>query len=253
MKVSQEEVNRRRNYILMELKQNKEVFVKDLAKKFNTTEITIRRDLLILENDGYLIRFYGGAKLNEERALSSIDDNIEMIAKCAATYVEDNDTLFINTSSTALAMIPYITARNVKIFTNNAKVTNLEIPSNIDVFLTGGEVRCPKNSLTGDFALATITQIHASKCFIGCSGISEEGITTIIPQEVIINHSMIERSKTTFILAEHHKIGSVYDFSSGDIADIDYLICDYGSDEDKLKKLSKKGVKIIKANEKARY
>lgn len=253
MKVCQETVNQRRNYILLKLKQNKEVNVKTLAKELNTTEITIRRDLLVLENDGYLIRYYGGAKLNEDRANTSIDDNIDMIAKCAAEFVEDGDTIFINTSSTALKMIPYITANNVKVFTNNAKVTQTKIPNNISVFLTGGEIRYPKYSVTGDFALNTINQVYASKAFIGCSGITENGITTMIPQEVIINKSMIERSKETFVLAEHHKIGNTYDFSSGSIQDIDYIICDYNSDDNKLKKIAMHDVQIIKAKDKEKY
>lgn len=236
-------VDNRRNMIIDIMKENSEVRVDELAKKLGVSLITIRRDLQYLEEKKFLIRTYGGAV-----ASLGIEDEIQMyrrlIAKYAATMVDDGDTLFINTSRNALQLLEYITSNNVTVITNNGKAINCERSQGVSVVLTGGELRHPKDAMVGDFALRNLQPIYAKKTFVGCSGISAEvGMTTGIFNEVSINELMIDHAtKDVYVLADHTKIGKNSSFISVPIEKIKYLITDEKASQEALDLIREKGV-----------
>ena len=124
MKMTKEVVDTRRKKIMQEIQVKGTVNVDDLASELNVTPLTIRRDLQYWEDMGAVERFYGGAKLVQNFVENDVDPNEaykHAIAKYAATFVEDGDTIFINTSSTALLVIKYIVGKRVTIITNNGK------------------------------------------------------------------------------------------------------------------------------------
>lgn len=251
MKTKQEIINKRREAIITKLKENQSVDVHELAKIFNTTEITIRRDLQFLEDQKIAIRYYGGAKLNPDFLSENHNDEINSIAKMAAQQIVDNDTIFINSSSTALALIPYITANNVKIFTNNVNVLDIDIPQQVSIFITGGELKSPKNALVGDFALNNLLSVVADKAFIGCNGLDSGGIYTIDPQEVIINRTMLKHSQENYILLDHEKINKRFNFCITGLDYINCLITDYNYDPKTIENLKIK--RIITTNKALTY
>lgn len=253
MKVKYEIVQKRRDDIMVLIQKLGHVEVETLAKEFNTTEITIRRDLQYWEDQGAIIRYHGGAKLvqqmvQHENSNFTNDRYKHAIAKYAAQFVEDGDTIFINTASTALLVLQYIVNKRVTVITNNAKASFMKYDPMISLFLTGGELRYPKESMVGEFALNTISKIRATKAFIGCSGISADtGVTTAIQNEVAINELMINNTKgSIFVLADYTKIGNTYNFISGSIDSIDYLITDVGAPETEISKIEEHGVKVFK-------
>ncbi|MEG1732120.1 MAG: DeoR/GlpR family DNA-binding transcription regulator, partial [Longicatena sp.] len=228
MKMNKEVVDNRRNEI-MKLIQNKgRMFVDDLAESLQVSPLTIRRDLQFWEEKGAVERFYGGAKLvqnfvvNDDLTLSN-EAYKHAIAKYAAQYVQEGDTIFINTSSTALLVLKYIKNKRVTVITNNAKAIFIDHDPFVSICLTGGELRIPKESMVGNFALNNLNRVSANKAFLGCSGISAtSGMTTAILQEVAINEVMISRSiGEKFILADHTKIGNNHSFISGAINSFD--------------------------------
>lgn len=249
LKTNRKIVNSRRNNILLEVQTHNEVFVNSLSEKLNVSPLTIRRDLQILEEEGFVERFYGGARSKENKNLNNNIDRkskiIDSIAQFASKYVEDNDTIFINSSKTVYKMIPYITSKNVTIITNNGHVLSLEQKPNISIFLTGGELNEIKKSLTGEFALGILNKVSATKCFLGCSGITKNGITTVIPQEVSINERMLERCiGKVYILADDSKIGREYSFLSGSLDKVHSLITNACVSQEIIE-IQKKGVKVI--------
>ena len=130
--------------------------------------------------------------------------------------MEDRDTIFINTSSTALAMVKYITSKHVTIITNNGNIINEKNPSQATVVLLGGELRYKKGAMVGDFAMNNLTQVTAKKSFVGCGGICPDiGMTTELLNEVNINQMMFERViKASYILADYSKFGKRNSFVS---------------------------------------
>ena len=105
--------------------------------------------------------------------------------------MEDGDSILLNTSTTALAMVKYITSRNVTIITNNGNIINEENPSHATIVLLGGELRYQKGAMVGDFTKNSLAYVAAKKCFVGCTGISPDiGMVTEMMSEVNLNQMM---------------------------------------------------------------
>lgn len=248
MKRERAYVDGRRNQILETLKTNPEVRVDELAEQLNVSLITIRRDLQYLEEQNQLKRFYGGAKsvASENPVVDEVQTYRNLIARYAASLIEDGDSLFINTSSNALAMLPFITCKNVTVITNNGKALKYDYEDEVSVILTGGELRHPKDAMVGDFALRNLQTVFAKKAFVGCSGLSPiTGMTTEIANEVNINELMIQHAtQDVYILADHTKIGKNSSFTSCTIDKVQHLITDEKASEDILDQMRAAGVDV---------
>ena len=161
MKRSKALVASRRDEITAILERRGQVSVAELAEHFDVSALTIRRDLDYLESQQVLTRQYGTATLLNPFGRPSGSRQIranKAIAREAARHVEDGDCIFINTSSTALGLLEFITAQDVTVITNNGKALMLEERQNVSVLLTGGEIRPPRASMTGEIAM---------ECFYG--------------------------------------------------------------------------------------
>ncbi len=243
MKVSKDIVDKRREELLKVVQSNQFISVEELVSMFDVSAVTIRRDLQYWEERCAIERSYGGAAILQEYFNASEDYErskyLLAIARRAALYVEDNDVIFINSSMTAVSMINYIHKKNVTIITNNAKAIYSNPDENITIMFTGGEVRYPKHSMTGDITLKTLQSIYANKCFIGCSGLSKNGVSTGFIKETFINKLMLDHTKgSKFILCDHNKIGLDYSFNSCTLDDMDYILTDTLVDESKLSEIS---------------
>ena len=158
--------------------------------------------------------------------------------------MEDGDCIFINTSSTALGLLEFINAQDVTVITNNGKALMLEERQNVSVLLTGGEIRPPRASMTGEIAMETIKRVTAAKSFLGCTGLSANfGLTSATSPEPAINSVMLEHSKQHVIVADSSKIGLTSSFQFGSIDEIDLLITDTGISDDQVQLLMAYGVK----------
>jgi len=239
-------VDNRRSHILEIMQMNPQVRVDELSQALGVSLITIRRDLQYLEEQKYLVRTYGGA-VSTLGTQDEVQLYRKLIARYAATLVEDGDTLFINTSRNALQLMEFIKAQNVTVITNNGKAISCERAQGVSVVLTGGELRHPKDAMVGDFALRNLQPIYARKTFLGCSGISAEtGMTTGIFNEVSINELMIDHSTHgVYLLADHTKIGKNSSFVSCPIEKIKYLITDEKAPEEALDAIREKGVQVL--------
>jgi len=253
MKVNYNIVRQRRKDIMLLIQKLGNISSSDLAKEFNVSEITIRRDLQYWEDLGAIVRYHGGAKLVQrmvdvQNPLMSNERYKRAIAKYAAQYVSDGDTIFINSSSTALLMIEYIVHKRVNIITNNARSIFIKHDPLITINLTGGELRYPKEVMVGEFALNNLNKISANKCFLGCSGIdNENGLTTAILSEVAINEKMISRcSGNVFVLADYTKINQKHSFTTSSLSNIDYLITDINASDDDINDLESSGLEVIR-------
>lgn len=238
-------VDNRRNRILALMEKNPRVRVDELADILEVSLITIRRDLQYLEDRKLLVRTHGGA-VASQNPMDEITLYRKLIAEFAAGFVTDNDTLFINTSSNALKILEHISCSNVTVITNNGKAIHCDHSQEVNVVLTGGELRYPKEAMVGDFALRNLQTIYAKKAFIGCSGISaENGMTTELFNEVSINEMMVSHAtQEVYVLADHTKIGKNSSFVSCPIDKIKYLITDEKASTEALDLIREKGVTV---------
>ncbi len=210
MKRDRSSVDKRRAQILKLIREMEEVKVEDLAEQFGLSLMTVRRDLQFLEDRHLIKRFYGGATINFFPQDISPQEEVrtyrQLIARFAATMVEDGDTLFINGSSTALGILDYLTDVRVRAITNNGNAISRKFPEGVSVTLTGGLLR--HNIMVGEYVMRNLLDITADKTFLGCAGIYDNGeFLYNIPTEIGINEAMISHTKKNlYILADHVKL-----------------------------------------------
>lgn len=249
--MNKEVVDERRRRVMQEIQLNGSVSVDTLAITLAVSPLTIRRDLQFWEEQGAVERYYGGARIIqsfvENDDMRSNEPYKHAIAKYAAQYVQDGDTIFINTSSTALLVLKYIKGKRVTAITNNGKAIFMDHDPLVSIVLSGGELRIPKESMVGDFALNNLNKVTVDKSFLGCSGIDvKAGMTTAILQEVTINEAMISRCRgDVFLLADHTKIGNVHQFIASDIHNFTYIITDTSANEDVLASFRDCGITTV--------
>lgn len=248
MKREKAYVDSRRQRVFDLLNKNPEIKADELAELLQVSVVTIRRDMRVLEEEKKIRRFYGGAAVTEKKE-DQVDEVTlyrELIARYAARLIESGDTIFINTSRNALELIKYVESENVTVITNNGKAINHEKANGVNIILTGGELRYPKEAMVGDFAVQNLQNIFARKTFVGCSGISAAtGMTTEIINEVNVNQLMIDHAaQGVYILADHTKIGKNSSFTSCGIEKVQHLITDELAPEEELEKFRACGVQL---------
>lgn len=251
MKRDKAVVDARRDLIFAELTNNQNITVQELSQKFQVSALTIRRDYQHLCDQGKITRFYGGAAVNEdydpEIAIEQTDKNV--IAQYAAGLIEEGDTVFINTSSTAIQILKYLKDKHVTVITNNGNAFNMDVDDKVTVVFIGGELQKGKNSMVGDFAANNLSRISAKKSFLGCSGMSiESGMTTEALSEVHINEMMLQRTVgAAYILADHLKMGKNSSYVSCHLHDIENIITCEQTPESLVEKFRNRGIEVYRA------
>ena len=249
MKIKKSIVDNRRDNILAYIKNKNEASTQDLVETFDVSEITIRRDLTYLESIGIIERFYGGAKINEDKDSKDLvlEDKKDRIAKKCAEFIEEYDDIFINSSSTALLVLKYLQGKRINVITNNARAIFLDIDPLVTVTLTGGKISYPKNALTGSFAINNLKTLASDITILGISGISKEGeLTTSLMDEMEINQYMINESTSKNILVcDSSKFSKTANFRIGSISLIDIVITDNDLDRESIEMLEKNNVQVV--------
>jgi len=270
-------IQQRHKDILNKLQENQVVYVTDLCHQFQVTDMTIRRDLLQLEKQGLLQRFHGGARPAQVSAVPEdsvvteapspgisivpfVSRNIannaykkDLIAKEAAKLIEPGEVVFMNSGTTGIYILKYITGKNVRIVSNNAAMALIDRAADTELTIAGGEHFARTQSFVGPLAKSIFMNVIASKCFLSVSGISSQnGITSSCFQETEINNLMIERCcGKRIVVADGSKIGRAYSFISCKVTDVDILITDKSADPVELENLRSCGLQIIVVDEAA--
>lgn len=245
MKKSVAFVETRRQQILDTLTQRPASKVRDLAAQHGVSALTIRRDLDALAARGLLNRTYGGAALTPANN-NTRDSCKRALAARAAACIHEGDTIFINSSSTALLTLSYITGRHITTITNNGRAIHQNPDPRIKLVLTGGHIQFPKEALTGEFALRNLEKVTAQKAIMGFSGVSlDGGLTTSNLDEVAINEMMLRRTtEKIVVVVESRKLGHDSTFRSGELAQVSHLITDSGADAAFTATLNRHGIKV---------
>jgi DeoR family fructose operon transcriptional repressor len=212
----------REKSILSALLKNKRVSVKELAKELYASEPSIRRDLKRLEDAGIVKRTHGGAILEEQnrsymkipfvlRELEGSDAKI-IIAKKAAEIVKNGDTVMLDASSSAYAIVPFLAEKtNVTVITSGLKALTLLCELGINAYSTGGRVLPASLSLVDSDCLDMLSNYNADVAFFSCRGISPDGmITDFSVEENLVRRKMIERSDRAYLLCTEMKMGKTY-------------------------------------------
>lgn len=212
----------RKEQIINMLEKDKEVDVKTLSALFGVSKETIRRDLCELENERILKRTHGGAVYSRDKerqgeneyplAIRSIQKYSEKneICKYAATLINDNDTIFVDNSSTTMYLVKYIprdihvtiVTNSLKLLLEAAKISN----PNISFFCLGGTFKESNLSFFGNTTVKNASAYYPNKAFVSCAGIRPDGIITDSSmQEVDTKRLMLEQSAKIVLLVDYTK------------------------------------------------
>lgn len=223
--------------ILEHLNKRKLASVDELARLLYVSPATIRRDLSAMSAEGLIRRSHGGAVLygsgaEETSSLIREQENVKekkLIAQLAADFVSNSTTLFMDSSSTAGAVIPFISDRKyLTIITNGLKnALALSHLDTIRTYVAGGVIQPQTHSAVGSDTCAFFSGLNAQVAMTSCSGISlEQGITDASYEQSRIKQIMLDNAKVKVLLCDHTKFGQIFLCKTSTWKDLDYIVTD---------------------------
>lgn len=208
--------NQRLSEMMRIIEECQHITVPELAKRLYISEATVRRDIAILEKNNLVFKSYGGislisgsnrfSKLNLRAA--EHEQEKKQIAKAASSLICAGDTLFLDGSSTALSLIPFLTQKNLTVITNSLHAADLLSGTDTRVYMTGGLLLESSRVFVGSVAERALRAFHADKLFFSAAGVSSDGdISDYSEMEVQLRQIMLERSEQQYFLCDSSKFG----------------------------------------------
>jgi DeoR/GlpR family transcriptional regulator of sugar metabolism len=248
----------RRQQIVRLLEQRQRLTVAELSQHFAVSEVTIRKDLVWLENRRLAVRTYGGAvfptahigqmegDFAERERLKPKEK--ERIGALAASYVQNGETIALDASTTAFAMVPELLAKRELTVVTNGLRTGMELiqSSSITVLMPGGTLRPETLSLIGTWGNSMLQQIHISKAFIGARGLTlNEGLTDVNREEVELKRVLVEAAKEVIAVVDASKWDHVALATICPLERLDLIITDKQAPPHLVNQISLLGVEVL--------
>jgi len=246
----------RKKTILRLLEQKEEVSIQEFVTQCNISEITIRRDLTLLEKKGLLKRTHGGAIRNtiipelfgfDNNALDRRNQKIE-ICKLAASLIEENDTIYMDCGTTVYFLASILPRfKNLRVITNSLPVVSELMPHpHIKVYLIGGELDTSLKALYGPMTDNLLSKYKADKAFIGAAGVSlSQGLSSNHEKEASVTLKMAEAADKVYLLCDSSKIEKTSYFNYSSLELVDQLITDKEIDPTVLETYKSKNINIL--------
>ena len=209
----------RRRLILEMLRERGSVSVAAVEDHFSVSPMTARRDLALLAETGYARRTHGGAVLpelaaHEDSFQSRLEQDVEAkvrLAKAVVATLETDETVFIDSSSSAYYIVREILESGLKItvLTNSvpvmAAITSTDVPQ-VDLIGLGGTFRPLTRSFVGTHTVRAVESFFADRIVFSVKGIELEGfLTDPDPLEAEVKRAMISRARTVVLVAAAQK------------------------------------------------
>lgn len=212
------------------------VAVEDLARRFDVTLQTIRRDLGDMAEAGLVDRVHGGAMLRigvtnvgyEARRRMNAEAKAAIAAACAAR-IPDNSSMILNlgttTETVARALLHH---DNITVVTNNMNIANiLAANPGCEVMVTGGALRRSDGGLIGEMATQFIQQFKVDYAVIGASGLDKDGdLLDYDLAEVRVSRAILGQARQAFLVLDHSKLERAAPARIASLSELDVLFTD---------------------------
>ena len=249
--------NNRRLEIFDILNREKEVVVLDLAEQFGVTPMTIRRDLSVLEKQGIVTTYYGGASLNEGAAsepsflLKNRNAQPEKLAIAyeATRRIKEGDSIYIDSGTTCYNIGRFLKNMKITVLTNSVRVIEtLADKDKIDIILAPGIYSRISEAALSSSTIEFFSHHHVNKAFISSQGF-DINLGASVPEEVDgkVKASLLSICDEAILLADHTKFGQVFFSIHGLPEDFAEIITDEGIDKETADACRKKGLKLTLA------
>ena len=246
----------RQQAILDLLDKNPSIQVTDLVALFDVSEMTIRRDLDMLERRGLLRRVHGGAVSNRGRSYeppfmlrsSANVEAKERIGKAAAGLVRNGDSIMLDVGTTTREV-----ARNLKDHQNLTVITPcfqiaallVEHPD-IRLILTGGILRRGELSLVGHLAERAIQDFYVDKLLMGVGGVDlKPGFTEFNLEDTLVKQAMLRQAKDITVVVDSSKFGHVALNAIAPLQTANRIVTDSGVAAKTMEEIEALGIDLI--------
>jgi len=227
----------RRERIIQALREQDEVTVIELSRRLGVSEVTTRKDLQQLEEQGYLTRVRGGAVVSgrgqlELRFAARQQINLEekrRVANKAVELIEPGNTIFIDGSTTAFQMTRLLrNMHNLTVVTTGLYAAlELSFAPEVTTIVVGGILRRRTSSLVDTLSPKLLRRLHVDIAFLSCRGFTpEQGMMESDLREAQMKRAMAENASRRVALLDHAKYGNTYVATSLLPEEIDLLLVD---------------------------
>jgi DeoR family transcriptional regulator, aga operon transcriptional repressor len=245
----------RRRAILDLLSHEGRVLVIELARRFETSQVTIRKDLEILHARGLVHRTHGGALPAREGALAdpTLREKEKLhrreklrIAAAASAIVQKGQVVILDSGTTTTAIARALRGfHNLTIVTNAVNIATELTGADVEVILTGGTLRKNSFSLVGPIAEDTLRRLNADILFLGVDGFDVHyGLSTPNLLEAKVNRVMVEIAKKVVAVCDASKFGRRSLSLIVPPTGLHQVITDHGVPKSDLKALKKAGIEV---------
>lgn len=247
----------RQEALVVYINEKVECSVEELCAYFKVSEATIRRDLTELNELKRINRVSGGARtvltsdpeppLNSRMSLVT-DEKVE-IGKKASQLIEDDETVYISSGTTAFQTARFLTDRKkLTIITNSLPVIDLisRYP-NITLIALGGILRHSEQSFVGPTTEQALKELRADKAILGVRAIhSEHGLTNDALPETQVDRLVLQIASNVIIVADHRKFEKIAPLVLASIDSVTTIVTD-SIDRDLMQSFIDKNVQIVTA------
>jgi DeoR/GlpR family transcriptional regulator of sugar metabolism len=257
------DVSRRREEIATLVADRGEVEFAELAQELGVSEMTIRRDIEILEGQGLLRRIVGGAihlrgtsaEPPFESRASLVSKEKEHIARLVVQLLSPGQTVLLDSGSTVLSVARAIRASGLSLtVVTPSALAGIELSDvpGITVHLTGGLLRSGELSLIGPAAIDALAKFNCDVFVMGVAGIDETGgISDYHYEEAHVKKAAMRASHTTIVAADQSKLGRSSLIRIAELAEVSTLVTDAPENHPTLIAAREHGVRVVCAGESA--
>ena len=247
--------NLRQDKIKEFIEDQKVVTIKQLQMLYpNVSLMTIHRDLDALAATGAIVKFRGGAR--SVHHAGDPEFNVRMrennpgkiaIAKKAMGMIQPHSSIFLDASTTNLALARILPDMNLNIFTTGPSIA-LELCRlhNPVVTLCCGTINRKNLAVSGQNTLEMLEKINIDMAFIGVSGCSvDAGFTCGTEGDMLVKHKVISKARTSVIMCGNEKFSSLMPYTFAGLSDVDYMVTDGAVPEAFAKAAKDAGVTVL--------
>ena len=225
--------------------EHKAATIDSLCEEFEISKNTLRRDLEVLVSRGTVEKVYGGVIAVEN--LPPIPDLVtfqdranrnflskQRIAALAASFVKERDIIFIDSGTTTMNIVDYLTHLNtITVITNSVQVINKSMNyPNINLIVLPGTLKRDTASLVGSSCVEYLEDYNIVRAFMACTGISvNSGICNASTEEYNIKKAALKKSQKHYLLADSTKFGRASLMTFGDVDQFDYILTEEMPDD----------------------
>lgn len=212
---------KRRNIIIQAVNERGIVTMQELLELTGTSESTLRRDLIILDERGELSKIHGGASMRSGKAefVEQADvterhllhrEQKERIGKIAASMVKDSDIVYLDAGSTTDCVIDALPDTRATFVTNASMHAVKLMRRGFKVYVVGGELKKRTEAYIGSFALDMLKSFNFTLGFFGADGVHPHGgYSTPEESEAIVKKYAVSRCKKAYALCDSSKFNKV--------------------------------------------